>query len=314
MKALQTVAKSVKEIHMNSRREFLKQAAMFCACVGSVQLCSDTARAAEKPTAMKLGLVTYQWGMDWDVATLIANCEKARLSSVELRVDHAHNVTPKLSAEERKAVAGRFADSPIELVGFGTNFNFHSPDPETVRKNIEGAREYVLLSKDCGSTGVKVKPDALPGEVEKEKTIAQIARSLSELGRFAAEHGQEIRLEIHGGCAPIPIIKSIIDQVPEKNVGLCWNCNRQDLDAPGLKENFASVKNRLSGVVHIRDLVSESYPTRELFDLLRSENYSGYLLIEEGSTNLSSEERIHRLRQSAEIFAEWHAGYPPRIP
>jgi len=243
---------------MNSRREFLKRVAVFCAGVGSVRLCSAPMFAAEKSATMKLGLVTYQWGMDWYLPTLIANCEKARLSGVELRVEHAHNVSPQLSATERKAVAKRFADSPIELVGFGTNFEFHSPDPDKVRKNIEGAKEYVLLSKDCGSTGVKVKPNALPKEVEQEKTVAQIARSVSELGQFAADHGQEIRLEIHGGCAPIPIIKSIIDQVPEKNVGLCWNCNKQDLDEPGLKGNFASVKNRLSRIIHIRDLASTS--------------------------------------------------------
>ena len=148
----------------------------------------------------------------------------------------------------------------------------------------------------------------MPGEVEKEKTIAQIARSLSELGHFAAEHGQEIRLEIHGGCAPIPIIKSIIDQVPEKNVGLCWNCNQQDLVDPGLKENFASVKKRLSGIIHIRELASNTYPTRELFDLLQAENYGGYLLIEEGDSKLSAEERIRRLKQSAATFAEWQKG------
>ena len=290
---------------MKTRRDFLKQTAMISACFGSVRLCPASVFAADEPKKMKLGLVTYQWGMDWDVPTLIANCEKARLSGIELRVDHAHAVTPKLSAEERKTVAKRFADSTVSLVSFGTTFEFHSPDPNVLRENIEGSMEYVLLSKDCGATGIKVRPNALPADVEKEKTIEQIARSLSELGRFAAEHGQEIRLEIHGGCAPIPIIKSIIDQVPEKSVGLCWNCNNQDLDGPGLKVNFDSVKKRLSGVVHIRDLASVSYPTRELFDLLRADNYDGYLLIEEGDTKLSADERIRRLGLCAEIFAEW---------
>jgi len=290
---------------MKTRRDFLKQAAMLSVCACSVRLSPAMAFATGAPEKMKLGLVTYQWGMDWDVPALIANCTKAGLSGVELRVEHAHNVTPILSAEERKTVAGRFADSAITLVGFGTNFCFHSPDPAIVRENIQGAMEFVLLSKDCGSSGVKVKPDALPREVEQEKTVAQIARSLRELGRFAAEHGQEIRLEIHGGCAPIPIIKSIIDQVPEKNVGLCWNCNPQDLEGAGLKANFESVKKRLSGVIHIRDLASTSYPTWELFDLLQAENYSGYLLIEEGDSKLSAEERIRRLKQSAETFSEW---------
>ena len=290
---------------MKTRRDFLKQAAMVSVCVGSVRLCPAFVFAAKEQKKMKLGLVTYKWGMDWDVPTLISNCEKARLSGVELRVDHAHAVTPELSTEERKTVAGRFADSAVTLVGFGTTFEFHSPDPNTLRKNIEGAKEYVLLSKDCGATGIKVRPNALPKEVENEKTVAQIARSLSELGRFSAEHGQEIRLEIHGGCAPIPIIKSIIDQVPEKNVGLCWNCNKQDLDGPGLKINFESVKTRLSGIVHIRDLASISYPTRELFDLLHAENYDGYLLIEEGDDQLSAEERIRRMALSAKTLAEW---------
>ena len=293
---------------MKTRRDFLKQVAMISACFGSVRLCPASVFAAEEQKKMKLGLVTYNWGMDWDVPILIANCEKTGLSGVELRVDHAHNVTPKLSAEERKTVAKRFADSAVTLVGFGTNFMFHSPDPTVVRKNIEEAKEYVLLSRDCGTTGVKVKPDQLPKEVEPEKTIAQIARSLSELGRFAANYGQEIRLEIHGGCAPIPIIKSIIDQVPEKSVGLCWNCNPPDLADPGLKANFESVKNRLSGIVHIRDLASTIYPTKELFDLLRAENYGGYLLIEEGDSKLSAEERIRRLELSAKLFAEWQKG------
>ena len=306
---------------MKNRRDFLKQAAMISAYVGTVRLCPamsfDTKETeklklglangerAEAPEKMKLGLVTYQWGMDWDVPTVISNCEKARMSGIELRVEHAHAVTPELSAEERKTVAKRFADSAVTLVGFGTIFEFHSPDPNTLRKNIEGAKEYVLLAKDCGATGIKVRPNALPAEVEKEKTVAQIARSLSELGRFASEHGQEIRLEIHGGCAPIPIIKSIIDQAPEKNVGLCWNCNPQDLLEPGLKANFQSVEKRLSGVIHIRELASDSYPTRELFELLRAVNYSGYLLIEEGDATLSPEARIQRLKQSAITFSEW---------
>lgn len=292
---------------MTTRRDFLKQTTVLCSCVGSVRLL-DSVFAVERSATMKLGLVTYNWGQDWDVPTLIAHCERARLSGIELRVDHAHNVSPKLSAEERKTIAKRFADTPVELVGFGTNFDFHSPDSRNVQRNIEGAKEYVLLSKDCGSTGVKVKPNALPKEVEREKTVAQIARSLSELGKFAAEHGQKIRLEVHGSdTSAIPVIKSIIDQVPEKNVGLCWNCNSQDLADPGLKANFASVKNRFSDVVHVRDLASKSYPTKELFDLLRAENYEGYLLVEEASTNLSAEERIKRLSQSVETLVQWYA-------
>ena len=45
---------------MKTRRDFLKQAAMFIVCVGSVRLCPAMVFAAEKSEKMKLGLVTYQ--------------------------------------------------------------------------------------------------------------------------------------------------------------------------------------------------------------------------------------------------------------
>ena len=70
---------------------------------------------------------------------------------------------------------------------------------------------------------MKVRPNALPKDVPEEKTIEQIGKSLNLLGAFAADFGQQIRLEIHGGCARIPIVKRIIDVADHPNVGLCWN-------------------------------------------------------------------------------------------
>ena len=41
---------------------------------------------------MKLGIVTYNIGKDWDLDTLIANCEGTGFDGVELRTTHAHGV------------------------------------------------------------------------------------------------------------------------------------------------------------------------------------------------------------------------------
>ena len=55
--------------------------------------------AAERPKAnISFGLVTYQWGADWDVQTIIDNCTKTKALGVELRTQHAHKVEPNLSA------------------------------------------------------------------------------------------------------------------------------------------------------------------------------------------------------------------------
>ena len=95
--------------------------------------------AAQKPgSKMKFGLVTYLWGQNWDLPTVIANCEKAGVLGVELRTEHAHKVESSLT---RGPTAGdvkkRFADSNVTLVGLGTNFAFHYPDENRVRKEIE---------------------------------------------------------------------------------------------------------------------------------------------------------------------------------
>src|SRR4030042_5144927 len=176
------------------------------------------------PAAMKFGLVTYQWGRDWDLPTLIANCEAAGYMGVELRAEHAHNVEINLNAEQRGEVRKRFADSSVICIGYGSNFEFHSPDPKVLRDNIEQTKENIKLCRDIGATGIKVKPNYMPPEVPREKTIAQIAASLNEVGKFARDYGQLVRVEVHGDITQeIPNMKAIFDQVTEDNVRMCWN-------------------------------------------------------------------------------------------
>ena len=267
----------------NTRRDFLKQSMYFgAAVVAAGPLDRALALAAERTSGakMKLGLVTYQWGRDWTLPTLIANCERSRVLGVELRTQHKHGVEANLNSQQRREVKKRFENSAVTLVGLGTNFAFHHVDAARLRQDIEGAKEYVKLSHDVGGSGVKVKPNDLPGGVPREKTIEQIGKSLNELGRFGAEYGQEIRLEVHGSCSPLPVIKGIMDVAEHPNVGVCWNCNSQDLEGEGLEYNFNLVKDRFADIVHIRELNVGSYPYQELMNLLVGMDYDGWILLE----------------------------------
>lgn len=266
----------------SNRRQFLQHSAF----VGSSLLIpagleNHLFAAAQKGQGIKFGLCTYLWGKDDDVPTLIANCVKSGLTGIELRVEHKHMVEPELTAGQRKKVRKQFADSPVKLVGFGTNEAFHYTDPEQVRNNIERAKAYIKLSFDCGGSGVKVKPNDLPKEVEHEKTFDQIAKALEELGRFAADYGQEIRLENHGQCARIPYMKAIIDRVSAKNVGLCWNCNAPiDYAEPGLTAHFRSVRNRLASTMHVHEIPTGQYPYDEFVGQVVEMDYQGWFLFE----------------------------------
>ena len=229
---------------------------------------------------MKLGSVTYNLAKDWDVPTLIKNFEATGFQGVELRTTHAHGVEVSLSKAERAEVKKRFADSKVELMGLGSAFDYHTPDQSKLRKDIEATKEYIVLAQDVGATGVKVRPNGLPKEMPVEKTLEQIGRSLAELAKFGADHGQQIRLEVHGSeTSLLPNIKRIIDVAIHKNAGVCWNSNQTDLDGAGFDHNFDLVKDKIFSV-HMRDLYLAEYPFRRLLTRLNEIGFSGYCLAE----------------------------------
>lgn len=293
---------------MNSqtRRDFLKTSVATSAAfaVGTSILggCSKSPEnISRKPgSQMKLGLVTYLWGQDWDIPTLIANCEKTGFKGVELRVDHAHNVSTKLTPSEREAVKKQFENSNVTFVGMGCNWDFHHTDPAKVAANIEGAKAYAKLSYDCGGTGVKVKPNTLPEGVEVAKTCKQIGESLNIVGKYAAQYKQEVRVEVHGALTnELPVMKQIFDHVTEPNVGICWNCGAADQDGQGLEYNFNLVKDRFATTVHTRELNNDDYPYQKLMDMFVAMDYKGWILIEASS---KPKDRIAALIGQREVF------------
>lgn len=267
----------------SNRRDFLKKSLLSGIALGSI----GTTWAQPIPlkaSSMKLGLVTYLWGKDWALEELISNCEKAGYEGLELRTQHAHGVETNLNKKERKEVKNRFENSSVTCVGYGSNYEYHSPDPQELEANIKGTKEYIRLCHDIGASGIKVKPNRLPEEVSREKTITQIARSFSEVGEYAKDYGQLVRVEVHGKVTQqLPVMKAIFDQVTSSNVKICWNSNKTDLLEPGLVGNFNMVKKWIGDTTHIRAFDENDYPFHALIQLLHQAKYNGWILIESHS-------------------------------
>jgi hypothetical protein len=182
-----------------SRRSFIRQAVI---SAGALGLGQAVVESAEQPAGsgnaaapkMRLGLVTYNLAKDWDIPTIIRNCEQTGFEGVELRTTHAHGVEVTLTRAQRDEVRRRFQDSKVVLMGLGSAFDYHTPDQAKLQKDIEATKEYIILAHDVVASGVKVRPNALPRDVPVEKTLEQIGRALRELGEFADGYGQQIRL------------------------------------------------------------------------------------------------------------------------
>ncbi len=237
----------------------------------------DVAKAGERK--FKLGTITYNIAASWDLATLLTACKTTHYDYVELRTTHAHKVEPSLSREQRRDVKKQFEDSGIRLWSFGSICEFESPEPGTVKAQIESCKAFCQLAADMGAKGVKVRPNGLPKGVETEKTLEQIGKALQECGQAADEHGVEIWVEVHGNGTQIPSnMRRIIDHCGHPKVGICWNSNPTDVKDGSIKESFELLKKDIRSC-HINELWSD-YPYRELFAGLRSIGYDRVTFME----------------------------------
>ena len=291
------------------RRTLMKGAAFAAAITATGGLLPPLAQADSpngKPRKFKLGTVTYNVAKDWDLPLLLEICRGSGLAAVECRTTHKHGVEPSLSADQRKEVKKRFADSGVMFWGCGSVCEFHAPEMATVRKNIETCKEFVQLVADIGGKGVKVRPNGLPKGVEPAKTLEQIGKALIECGKAAADAGLEIWVEVHGPGTSLPAnIKTIMEHCGHEKVGLTWNSNGTDVVKGSVAESFAMLKPWIRSC-HINDLFNDEkgvYPYRELFRLLREIDYDRVTMCEVGQSMPTKETGLAFLRH---YKALWH--------
>ena len=228
---------------------------------------------------MLLGAVTYNVLKDWDLETVINKLQEAGFEAVELRTGHKHGVEPSLGAAERNRVRRRFERSKVRLLSFGSTAEFHSPDPAVRAKHVDDAKAFIDLAHDTGAWGVKVRPNGLPKEVPQQTTIGNIGAALRELGDYGAGKGVEIWMEVHGRDTQVPAVShAILKAANHKNVGACWNSNPTDIVNGSVKPSFDLLGPYIRNC-HINEL-SNDYPWREFFSMLRKSGYDRYMLME----------------------------------
>lgn len=274
----------------HGRRSFLKKGWLSLAGLGLVGRCGSVARAeasdafesamADNPPGFKLGLVTYELAKDWDIATIIKNCEATGFEGVELRTTHRHGVEPTIGKAERAQVRKRFEGSRVRLVSLGSTCEYESPDAAVVERNIEETRRFCELAQDVGAIGVKVRPNGFPRDVPQEKTLEQIGQALAKCGEAARNFGVEIWLEVHGRGTQLPQnIRRIMAVCNHPSVGICWNSNDTDVVGGAVKPTFELLKPWLRSC-HINELWRKEYPWHELFSLFRDIGYNRYTFAE----------------------------------
>jgi sugar phosphate isomerase/epimerase len=254
------------------RRSFFALPAALCALPEA-----EAAAPAVRP--FQLGCVTYNVLKDMDLDTVIKTLEAAGYAAVELRTEHKHGVEPSIGPAERAKIRERFAASKVKLVSYGSTCEFQSLDDAERRKQIDLAKAWVDLAKDTGAVGVKVRPNGVPNGATLQATIQRIGMGLREVGEYGASKGIEIWMEVHGRTTQEPKnAADILAAAGHANVFACWNSNPTDVANGSVKVAFDLLGKRIRSV-HINELTNE-YPWREFFTLLKGSGYNRWTLVE----------------------------------
>ena len=182
------------------------------------------ANAWDKPSSvnnhMQFGLVTYLWGKDVDAH--LTGCLR-EIGNQRSRTANATCTWSRTGSIESAAcrVKKRFADSPVELVGYGSNAQYHENDPARLKANIALTKDYLRLMHDCGGTGQsqteRIRERCAPRENSRTITalneVAKYGQALGQqaVSRFMAEgqvnyrsfeifsQSQRIRMPLYAG-------------------------------------------------------------------------------------------------------------------
>ncbi len=240
----------------------------------------------KRTSKMKFGFTTYTWGKDWDIPTIIANCRRAKAFGVEIRTSmkFPHGIELDLSDAGRAEAKKRFADSPVAVVGLACSEKFDHTDPAKLKAAIESAKGYMKLSHDVGGRGVRVFCNDFQKGVPEDQTIAQVAKSLNEVAKYAAGVGQLVRLENHGSMGRFATLRKVMDQVTEKNVGIKLNCDAKDDEDGKFESNFNLIKGFLDDTLHMHDVNNDTkFPYQLQSNLLIDMGWEGWWLVEMSS-------------------------------
>ena len=196
------------------------------------------------------------------------------------------------SAVNRATTVKLMKDNGLKFVGLGSSATLHFADLIVRKKNLDEGKIFIDLAHEIGCPNIRVFPNLLPKEQDKNATIDLITKGLLELGDHAKGSGVNVLLESHGDLVKIDDLEKVMQQSQHKNVGMVWDITNMWILT---KESPAEAYKRLKKYIrhtHIKDakmvegklqytfLGKGEVPIIEAIDLLAKDGYKGFYSFE----------------------------------
>lgn len=231
---------------------------------------------------------------EWALSKIIQTAVSEKYQAVEIRGLEGELFLPKrpefsTSIADTKA---RFSDNDLKICNLGSSAMLHYADPVKWEKSQDEARRFVDLAQQLSCPYVRVFPNDLPKDQDREKTINTISERLLALGEYAQTADVTVLLESHGRVIWKDVLHRIMQQAEHPNVGLIWDIfNMWSITKESPTEVYKTLGKYIRHT-HIKDgsmiggkpaftfVGKGETPLREAIGLLKSGGYTGYYSLE----------------------------------
>lgn len=233
---------------------------------------------------------------DWSYEKIIQFAREHDYKGIEIRgIQRELNLpkaSPFITPEKIKSSKKIAKDAGISIVNLGASSALHHPAGPDRTKSIDEAKQFIDLAQALDCPYIRVFPNNLPKDQDKQKTLDLIKEGLITLGDYANASGVNVLMETHGDVVYTDDIVKIMQDVNHPRTGLVWDIiNMWSVT----KETPAQVYPKLKPFIrhtHIKDfkmkdskmlytlLGKGESPIYQAIDLLRKDEFKGYYSFE----------------------------------
>lgn len=233
---------------------------------------------------------------DWTLEKILDFAIENSYQGVEIRgIQRQLDLTKctEFNSNEKISATRKLVEQKgLRIVDLASSAALHYINITERTKNLDNAKRFIDLADKLGCPFIRVFPNNLPKEQDRNETIDAIISGLLHLGDYAKGSDVTVLLESHGDLVYINDLKKIMQSAGHKNVGIIWDViNMWAVTKEPPAQAYEQLKKYIRHT-HIKDMKlvngKEQYtllakgeaPVFEAIDILRRENYKGYYSFE----------------------------------
>ncbi len=111
----------------------------------------------------------------------------------------------------------------LKFVDLGSSCELHHSAIAERQKNLDDGKKFIDLARQLQCPNVRVFPNDLPKDQDRNATIDLIVSGLLELGDYAKGSSVSVLMESHGALVYSDDLAHIMKAAEHPNVGLVWD-------------------------------------------------------------------------------------------